>query len=417
MSEPIRVAINDVTYGLPDRPAAVICVDGGDPTYFRDGIGRGLLPNIEKMMRQGFHTSAKCVLPSFTNPNNVSIVTGRPPAVHGISGNYFIDETGAEVPMTDPKFLRAKTILAGLSQAGVPVAAITAKDKLRKLLSYQVENGICFSSEKAASVTMEENGTADAEGLAGMKQPDVYSAELSLFVLKAGAEIIRRGLAKVLYLSLTDYIQHTYAPGSEGSDSFYKRLDACVGEILATGAIVGLTADHGMTDKAKADGSPNVIFLQDELDKAFGAGATKVILPITDPYVAHHGSLGGYVRVYCQGSASVDDVIKYVMTLPGIDLAVPRDVACAVFELPADREGDIAVISDAETALGSSASYHDLKALAGHRLRTHGGIAEQTVPFMTSRPLIPSFAACAAAKKVHNYDIFDFTLNGVQAID
>jgi phosphonoacetate hydrolase len=210
MSNSVRATVNGITFALPERPAAVICVDGGDPSYFADGRSRGLLPNIEKMMKSGFHTSAKCVLPSFTNPNNVSIATGRPPSVHGISGNYFIDEnTGAEVPMTDPKFLRAPTILAGLSKAGVPVAAITAKDKLRRLLSHGVKDGICFSSEKAASVSMAENGTVDAEALAGMKQPDVYSAELSLFVLKAGAEIIRRGLAKVLYLSLTDYIQMT----------------------------------------------------------------------------------------------------------------------------------------------------------------------------------------------------------------
>jgi phosphonoacetate hydrolase len=413
MSDSVRATVNGIPYGLPERPAAVICVDGGDPSYFADGWSRGLLPNIEKMRKSGFHTSAKCVLPSFTNPNNVSIATGSPPSVHGISGNYFIDEnTGSEVPMTDPKFLRAPTILAGLSKAGVPVAAITAKDKLRKLLSHEVKDGICFSSEKAASVSMAENGTVDAEALAGMKQPDVYSAELSLFVLKAGAEIIRRGLAKVLYLSLTDYIQHTYAPGSSGSDDFYKRLDDCVGEILSTGAIVGLTADHGMNDKAKADGSPNVIFLQDELDQAFGADSTKVILPITDPYVAHHGSLGGYVRVYCRRGLSVDDVITFVMTLPGIEVALPRDAACAVFDLPPDREGDVTVISDAATAIGSSVSYHDLKALAGHRLRTHGGIAEQTVPFMTSLPLIERYSERARTKKIHNYDIFDFTLNG-----
>jgi phosphonoacetate hydrolase len=170
-----------------------------------------------------------------------------------------------------------------------------------------------------------------------------------------------------------------------------------------------------MNDKAKADGSPNVIFLQDELDKAFGADSAKVILPITDPYVAHHGSLGGYVRVYCRRGLSVDDVITFVMTLPGIEVALPRDAACRVFELPADREGDIAVISDSATAIGSSASYHDLKALAGHRLRTHGGIAEQTVPFMTSQRLTEPYSERARTKKIHNYDIFDFTLNGTRS--
>lgn len=407
------VTVNGMQFRFRDRPVAVICVDGGDPAYFADGFARGLLPNIRKLMAGGFHATAKSVLPSFTNPNNVSIATGCPPSVHGISGNYFINETtGEAVPMTDPKFLRADTIFSALSHAGIKVAAVTAKDKLRRLLGHNIKDGIFFSSEKAASCSFDENGIENVEAMVGMKQPDVYSAELSIFVLKAGIELIKRNAASVLYLSLTDYIQHTYAPGETGSDNFYRQLDGSVGELLETGAIVGITADHGMNDKARADGSPNVIFIQDELDARFGAGVTRVILPITDPYVAHHGSLGGYVRVYCSGSLAPADVITFIMTLPGIDGAFDRETACRLFNLPADREGDVAVISDANTAIGSSRSYHNLAELAGHRLRSHGGVTEQTVPFMTSRPLSADYRERAERLKIFNYNIFDFTING-----
>lgn len=407
---------SDTRYVMPGRPAAVICLDGGDPAYLEDAFGRGLMPRLHAMSRDGSYHLAKGVLPSFTNPNNVSIVTGKPPAVHGISGNFFLDRnTGDAVPMTDPSFLRAPTILAAFSQAGVPVAAVTAKDKLRRLLGHGLAAGaIAFSAERAASCTLEENGIEDAEAFVGMPQPDVYSAELSLFVMRAGVRLVREGRARLLYLSLTDYIQHTYAPGSEGSDDFHRRFDAALGDLLDAGALVGLVADHGMNDKARDDGSPNVVFVQDALDARFGPGATRVILPITDPYVAHHGSLGGYVRVYCTGTIGPAEVARFTMSLPGVEVALEQDAACALYDLPPDREGDVAVISDTRTALGSSASYHDLTPLAGHRLRSHGGLAEQTVPFITSSPLTPEYAERARSTKIHNYDIFDFTLNGTE---
>jgi phosphonoacetate hydrolase len=372
------------------------------------------MPRLKAASHDGSYNLAKAVLPSFTNPNNISVVTGQPPSVHGISGNFFLDRaTGAAVPMADPSFMRAPTILSAFSQAGVPVAAVTAKDKLRRLLGHGLAAGaIAFSSEQAATCTVQENGIHDVEAFVGMRQPDVYSAELSLFVLHAGTRLVRERRARLLYLSLTDYVQHTYAPGDAGSDDFHRRVDAALGELIDAGAVLGLIADHGMNDKAREDGSPNIVFVQDALDVRFGAGASRVILPITDPYVAHHGALGGYVRVYCTGAIAPADVAQFCMTLPGVEVALERDVACALFDLPPDREGDVAVIADARTALGSSASYHDLAALAGHRLRSHGGMAEQTVPFITSAPLTTTYARRAQSTKLHNYDIFDFVLNG-----
>ena len=410
----VTLLVNGRRYRLGRRPVAVVCLDGGDPAYLEDAFARGLMPRLQAASRAGSYNLAKAVLPSFTNPNNVSVVTGRPPTVHGISGNFFLDRASGEaVPMTDPSFLRAPTILAEFSQAGVPVAAVTAKDKLRRMLGHGLAAGaIAFSSEQAAVCTVQENGIGDVESFVGMPQPDVYSAELSLFVLHAGARLVRDRRARLLYLSLTDYVQHTYPPGSAGSDDFHRRVDAALGDLIDAGAMLGLIADHGMNDKAHEDGSPNIVFVQDALDARFGVGATRVILPITDPYVAHHGSLGGYVRVYCTGDVAAAEVAEFCMRLPGVDIALERDAVCALFDLPPDREGDVAVISDARTALGSSASYHDLAALAGHRLRSHGGIAETTVPFITSAPLLPEYAEHAAASKLHNYDIFDFVLNG-----
>ena len=406
------IHVNGIDFRHPERTVVVVCIDGSDPAYHERGLADGILPNMARFAETGFATLADGVVPSFTNPNNLSIVTAAPPAVHGIAGNFFLDpETGNEVMMNDPAFLRAESLLAVFSRNGVQVVVITAKDKLRRLLGHGIEGGICFSSELAGGCTMDENGIEDVLDLVGSPQPDVYSAELSLLVMEAGIRILERDRPTIMYLSLTDYIQHKYPPGSPESDTFYRAIDDAAGRLADLGAVVGLTADHGMNDKSAADGSPNVVYLQSVLDEKIGIGQARVILPITDPYVVHHGALGGYARIHCTGVAP-EAIMETVRALPGIEAVFDRAGAAATFSLPPDIEGDVAVIADAATVIGTSEERHDLVALAGHRLRSHGGIAERRVPFVLSAPLNEIYTARAASSKLHNYDIFDFAING-----
>jgi DNA-binding GntR family transcriptional regulator len=126
------ISVNGRTYQWPARPLVVVCVDGCEPDYINQAIEAGRAPFLASLKDRGTCLTADCVVPSFTNPNNLSIVTGAPPAVHGICGNFFWDpEAKAEVMMNDAKYLRAGTILAALSDAGAKVAVVTAKDKLR----------------------------------------------------------------------------------------------------------------------------------------------------------------------------------------------------------------------------------------------------------------------------------------------
>jgi phosphonoacetate hydrolase len=379
-------------------------------------MSEGVIPHIQGFMNDGFSAIAESVVPSLTNPNNMSIVTGSPQSVHGISGNYFLDpDTGAEVMMNEPEFLRSESVLAMFSRQGAKVVAITAKDKLRRQLGKNVDiagGSINFSSEKADECTLEENGIENVLDLVGLPLPDVYSAELSLFVFEAAAKILERDPPDIMYLSTTDYVQHMYAPGAPEISDLFAKLDSAFQRLVSLGAVVAITADHGMNDKAKPDGAPNVVFLQDELDRQFGERATRVILPITDPYVVHHGSLGGFVRVYCYDGATPDVVMRFAETLPGIEAVYDKASACAAFDLPADREGDVVVISDAGTAIGASEAGHDLKALEGHRLRSHGGISEKRVPFIISEPLNDEYAARAGSGPLRSYQIFDYVING-----
>ncbi len=407
------VKLNGVTYRWPKRPVVVVCIDGSDPEYTEQGLKDGILPNVERFMANGYATIADGVVPSFTNPNNLSIVTGSPPAVHGISGNFFLDpDTGEEVMMNDPQFLRSETLFAGFADAGAKVVVITAKDKLRRQLGHNLRGGICFSSENAGDCTNAENGIEDVTDLVGMPEPDVYSADLSLFVMEAGIRLLERDRPDIMYLSLTDYIQHKYAPGTPVANQFYAQLDGCFGRLESLGAVVGLVADHGMNDKAREDDSPNVIYLQDLLNREFGGGTTRVVLPITDPYVVHHGALGGFARIYCT-DAEPQAVMEFLETIAGVEEVLDRDGVCRAFDLPQDREGDVAVISDAGTAIGAAESAHDLSGLTGHRLRSHGGVSERRVPFILSSPLNQTYAARADRGNLRSYEIFDYAINGV----
>jgi phosphonoacetate hydrolase len=412
------IALHDRTYRRPERPTAVICVDGCDPAYVEAGLAAGALPTIARWQREGFYALAHAVMPTFTNPNNLSIVTGAPPAVHGISGNFALDrETGAEITMNDPAMVRGDTILGLMSQAGVPVAAVTAKDKLRRMLGKGMAIGkgnICFSSEQAERCTLAEHGIENVEALVGRPTPDMYSADLSLFVLDAGSRLVEQGRALLLYLSLSDYVQHGHAPDEPEALAFHQALDERLARLEELGCVIGVTADHGMNDKALFDGSPHVIFLEDVLNQKFGPGAVRVICPITDPFVRHHGALGSFVRVYRRNDVPLAPMADTVRRLPGVDRVLTRDEAAALYELPWDREADLVVTGDRNTTIGATAAEHDLSALAGHRLRSHGGAFERRVPFLLSRPLSGAYRARAQPAPLRNFDIFDFMLNGVE---
>jgi phosphonoacetate hydrolase len=410
------VTANGMSYRWPEQPVVVVCIDGGDPAYFQQGLKEGYIPNIAKFMQQGFSAVADGTVPSFTCPNNMSIITGTPASKHGISGNYYLDTaTNQAVVMTGPDLLRGDTILSQFARAGAKVVSITAKDKLRKQLSKNLDlsrGSISFSSEKADQCTMAENGIENVLEFVGKPLPHMYSADLSLFVLDAGIKILERDRPDLMYLSLTDYIQHKYAPAEAEAKKFYMDLDQRFGKLAALGAVVALTADHGMNDKSNAAGKPNVIWLQDILDKKFGKGDTRVICPITDAFVAHHGALGGFVRVWCRGKATPKEIIDVVRGLDGIESVYDKETACRMLDLPADREADVVVIANVDVCVGAAEADHDLSGLEGHRLRTHGGVTEAKVPFVLSQPLNDAYRLKAGATILKSYQIFEFAING-----
>jgi phosphonoacetate hydrolase len=401
--------VNNRSYKLPAQPTVVVCVDGCEPDYLAQAVAAGRMPWLKRTLAEGAGLIADCVVPSFTNPNNLSIVTGAPPSVHGICGNYLYDTaSGTEVMMNDPKWLRAPTLLAALADAGKKVAVVTAKDKLRRLLGHGMK-GICFSSEKSNEVTLAQNGIEDVLGLVGMPVPSVYSAELSEFVFAAGVRLAQTARPDVMYLSTTDYVQHKHAPGTAGADAFYAMMDGYLGQLDEMGWVIALTADHGMNSKVGLDGRPDVIYLQDWCDKLLGPAAARVILPITDPYVVHHGALGSFATVYLPADVEARAIVSALRQLRGMEAVFTREDAARRFELPADRIGDVVCVSERFTVIGTSASRHDLSGLDAP-LRSHGGISEQRVPLIVNRKL----PGLDTNRCLRNFDAFDLAFNHAQ---
>jgi phosphonoacetate hydrolase len=386
---PVSVSVNGRNYAWPRVPAIAICLDGCEPAYLDEAIKAGLMPALVKIKEKGTVRFAHSVIPSFTNPNNLSIATGRPPAVHGICGNYLYNpETGEEVMMNDPKFLRAPTVFQGFYDAGAKVAVVTAKDKLRALLGKGLKfddgRALCFSAEKSDTTTKAEHGIDNASKHFCLPVPEVYSAELSEFVFAAGVQLLKEWRPDVMYLTTTDYVQHKYAPGVPQANAFYAMFDKYLAQLDELGAAIVVTADHGMKPKHHADGSPNVVYVQDLMDEWLGKDAARVILPITDPYVVHHGALGSFATAYLPKGADREAVMAKLRKVEGITLVLGREEGCARFELPEDRMGDIILISGENKTIGTSEHRHNLAAL-DEPLRSHGGLTEQTVPFIVNR--------------------------------
>ncbi len=409
------VKANDRDYNWPSEPTVVVCVDGSERAYIDEAVAAGLMPWTANVLKAGSDLPAFSVVPSFTNPNNLSIVTGHPPAVHGISGNFFYDrEADEEVMMNDPKFLWTGTIMAAFQEAGASIAAVTAKDKLRKLLGHGLTYGdsgaVCFSAEKCNETTLAEHGIDDAQSFIGCDVPDVYSASLSEVVFQAGVKLLETRRPDLMYLSTTDFIQHKYAPGDREANDFYAMMDSYWAKLDALGAIVVLTADHGMNPMHKEDGTPDVVYLQPILDDLLGKDAARVILPITDPYVVHHGALGGFATAYLPEGADAADICARLNAMDKIEWAGTGQEGCARFGLPEERLGDIIVISARNVAVGSSPERHDLSALK-EPLRSHGGLSTQAVPMIVNRVV----HGVEEDRRIRNFDAFDIALNHAQS--
>ena len=342
----------------------IICLDGVGPDY----LARASVPTLDELGRCGWSTVGQSAMPSVTNVNNVSIITGAPPATHGITANYYFDRsTGRAVYMESADFILAPTIFEAASRAGRRSALITAKDKLRTLLSRGATETISAESPPAWLV--------DAIGPA----PPILSVAVNHWLFQAAVALCRVRPPDLLYLSTTDYAQHMHAPDSAQSQANLARLDKLLTELLNSGPDFAtvVTADHGMAAKTRGLDLGRILLT---------AGIAAEAVPIIkDRYVAHHQNLGGAAYIFVEKLDQLDEAIGVLRQEPGVESVSTRDEAALEFQLHADRIGDLFVLATEETVFGNLPS-----ARISVLVRSHGGLHTRPVPTIACGPGVPS---------------------------
>ena len=338
------------------RRILIICVDGMGPEY----VERAHTPVLGRLAAEGFATRVTSVIPSVTNVNNVSIITGVPPSAHGITSNYCIDRTtGKEQYMESPAFLRCETVLQRARKLGMRTALLTSKVKLLALLRAGADVAVAA-----------EDPDGEMIGRVGPAQ-EIYSAEINWWLFRALAVVLRECRPDLVYCSTTDWVMHTFAPEEPEAIAHVERLDALLGAVLLENPDleVYVTADHGMSAKTRGIDIERVLARE---------GITSRAIPIIkDRYTAHHRNLGGASYVYLRDAQQRVDALGILRDVDGIEEAFDSASAATAFELAADRIGDIMVLGDADTVFGT---FETERACVS--VRSHGSRHESEVPLI-----------------------------------
>ena len=337
-------------------PIVIICIDGLDPEYL-DSFD---MPNLSRMAISGFMTVGKGVMPSVTNVNNVSLLTASYPEVHGICSNYMLDPNADKgVYMESAGHILAQTIFENADSKGKVSMMVTAKDKLRNLLSAGTE--VAISAEKPSEQIVRAIGPP----------PDIYSLEVNGWVIDAGNYLMgTRDDIDLIYLTTTDYAMHKYAPGDPQSDTHLTILDDALGRLIESNpeATVLLTADHGMSTKR---------FMIDTKGILSRYGVESNLVPIIkDRYLVHHSNLGGAAFI----NLSLRDVNKAIEILQNaeeIDKVMTQDEACNILHLRRERIGDILVTGAKDVVFGDTNQVS-----LPNNLRSHGSYYELDIPII-----------------------------------
>ncbi len=338
------------------RRIVILCIDGLGPDYLEEAQ----TPNMDRMAKEGCFTVGDSVIPSVTNVNNVSIITGVPPRLHGITSNYWLDrKTGQERYMESPEFLRHPTLLQRAKGLGMSTALLTSKTKLLHLLNAGADYSL--SAEDPDEYMVERIGAAK----------DIYSPEINIWLLRALRFLLKEKDPEVVYCATTDGMMHRYGPDQEGSLRHVSALDSILGDILEDNPDreIYLTADHGMSAKTRGVDIERTL-----MSKGIRARAIPII---KDRYVVHHRNLGGSSYIYLEKGVRVQKAANVLRDVQGIEEVYLRREGARKFDLMEDRIGDLFVLGDGKTVFGEFESN-----MVAVNVRSHGSRHEGAVPIL-----------------------------------
>lgn len=333
-----------------------ICLDGCSPDY----IEKSPTPNLDRLAKEGFYKEIRAMVPTVTNVNNVSLVTGTYPRVHGITANYFLDpRTGKGTYMESADYILTETIFERAKAVGKSSALLTAKDKLKTLLNRGTS--ISMSVERPLKWIMDKIGSP----------PSIYSLEADLWLLRAACEFLSKKSIDLMYLSTTDYVMHKFKPEDPQSQYHIQEIDRLIGGIINIDSNIEIiiTADHGMSDKTKGLDLGKILA---------GQGIQCEVIPIIkDRYIIHHQNMGGAAYIYLEKESDFDLAMAILSNLGGVEEVISRQEATQKYNLFPQRIGDIFVLADKNTVFGRLRK--DFEEI---NIRSHGSIHEQKVPLI-----------------------------------
>ena len=338
------------------KTTVVICIDGLDPEY----LEACETPNLKELGRKGFLKMGRCLMPSVTNVNNVSLTTASYPETHGISSNYrLVRETGEEIYMESGEYILSETMFQRARRRGKSSVLVTSKDKLRTLLSDGAD--VAVSSEGPPDWVVDGIGEA----------PPIYSLEVNGWVIRVGSYIMSHRPADLVYLTTTDYAMHTFAPDEPESQKHMTILDDAIGEVVEAHPDVTLllTADHGMSTKKR------MVDLKSALAR-YGIKSNPIPI-IKDRYTVHHSNLGGCMYVYLDDPGQASEAIKVIGETPGVEESLSREDAASKFRLYYERIGDIVVTGEPDVVFGDPSEVE-----LPPRLRSHASQHERSIPLI-----------------------------------
>ena len=347
------------------RKALMFLIDGFDPAY----VQPARMPRLHALMQAGGSTlDGRGVLPSLTNVNHISLVTGTYPERHGLSTNFFYDrQSRSEVFMEQVSFVREPLLFEVMKTAGWSTAMVTAKEKLTKLLRRGLD--VCVDMKTHPEALRAKVGPP----------PEIFSLEINLWVLRMAAEVARRDTPDFLYVATTDYPQHKLGPDHPDMQRYLAESDQALGQLLDAYDLdetaVVLTADHGMNAKARSV-SP-VRLLAEAGIEAHGVPL------IRDGLYAHHRDLGGSLYLYFDDVTVAGRAREVLTGVPGIDQVVLREEA-GQDHLPPERVGDLICWGSRDVALGVWRDEPPIREESG--LRSHGSKHEQRIPMLVAGP-------------------------------
>lgn len=299
------------------------------------------------------------MVPTVTNINNASILTGEFPEVHGIVGNYYYDKkTGTEKQMNSSSILKCKTLLEKAAMMGKKSILITAKDKLRRL----------FGSPYVATISSENPPQEIIERVG--RPPRIYTPEVNFWLFDVAEFAIDKGY-DLIYISTTDYVSHMYEPNSNEAKEYMERIDEKLSKLIESDAIFALTSDHGMNEKSL---EVNLQFILKD------KGIDSLVIPIIkDDYFVHHKNLGGAVYIYLK-SGDLNRTRDVLVDEKGVEFVLTSEEAHKEFMLPLEGLGDLLVLGTKEAVFGdvSKAAVEEVK------IRSHGSTHEKVVPVISN---------------------------------